>query len=99
MVRHVVMWKLRGPTEAERHGQAQQVRAALLGMVGKIPGMSSLEVGVGTQYGEQPCDVVLMTTHDDWQALEAYAKHPAHEPVAKLIGDLRVERRVVDFEV
>ena len=98
MIRHVVMWKLRGPSEADRRAHAEQVRAALLGLRGQVPGMSSLEVGVGTTYGEQQCDVVLSTTHDDWAALEGYQKHPAHLEVAKLIGELRVERRVVDFE-
>jgi Stress responsive A/B Barrel Domain len=50
MIRHIVMWKLRGP-------------------------------------------------HDSWQALEAYASHSTHEPVKALIGGLRTERRVLDFEV
>ena len=99
MVRHIVMWKLRGPSDEERSAQAAQVELALLGLVGKIPGMSSLEVGVGKVSGEHQCDVVLSTTHDSWQALEAYQQHPEHEQVAKLIGQLRTERRVVDFEV
>jgi hypothetical protein len=98
MIRHVVMWKLRGPSEPERRAQAEQVRAALLALRGQIPGMSSLEVGVGAVYGEQQCDVVLVTAHDDWAALEGYQKHPAHQEAAKLIAELRVERRVVDFE-
>jgi hypothetical protein len=59
--------------------------------------MSSLEVGVGTTYGEQQCDV-LSSVHDDWAALEALLRAPAQLEVAKRIGELRVERRVVDFE-
>ena len=99
MVRHIVMWKLRGPSDAERRAQANEVQLALLGLVGKIPGMTSLEVGIGSASSEQQSDVVLCTTHDSWQALEAYQDHPEHVRVAKLIGELRVERRVVDFEV
>ena len=99
MVRHIVMWKLRGPSDGERREQAAQVQRALLGLVGKIPGMTSLEVGVGKESGaEHQCDVVLCTTHDSWQALEAYQQHPEHQQVAQLIGQLRTERRVVDFE-
>lgn len=99
-IRHVVMWKLRGPSADERKAQAEQVRAALQALVGKIPGMSSLEVGIGARLGEdeQECDVVLSTCHDSWQALADYQKHPEHQLVAKLIGELRSERRVVDFE-
>lgn len=98
MIRHVVMWKLRGPSDEERRAQAEQVRGALLGLVGKIPGMTNLEVGVGKAHGEQQADVVLSTTHDSWQALEVYQQHPEHQAAAKLIGELRSERRVVDFE-
>lgn len=92
------MWKLRGPSAEEKRAQAEQVKAALLGMMGKIPGMSHVEVGIGTASGEQEADVVLSSTHDSWQALTEYQQHPAHEPVKQLIGSLRIERRVVDFE-
>lgn len=92
------MWKLRGPSPEEKRTQAEQVKAALLGMMGKIPGMSHVEVGIGSASGEQEADVVLSSTHDSWQALADYQQHPAHEPVKQLIGSLRVERRVVDFE-
>ena len=98
MVRHIVMWKLRGPSAEERRSQAQQVKAALLGMMGQIPGMSHVEVGIGTASGEQEADVVLASSHDSWQALADYQQHPAHEPVKQLISALRIERRVVDFE-
>jgi hypothetical protein len=99
MIRHIVMWKLRGPSAEERRAQAEQVRAALLSMQGKIPGMSQIEVGLGSVSGEQEADVVLSSTHDSWQALADYQKHPDHEPVKQLIGELRIERRAVDFEL
>jgi hypothetical protein len=99
MIRHIVMWKLRGPSAEEKRAQAEQVREALLGMFGKIPGMTQVEVGIGLVAGEQEADIVLSSTHDSWQALSDYQKHPAHEPVKELIGSLRIERRVVDFEV
>jgi hypothetical protein len=101
MIRHIVMWKLRGPSAEEKRSQAEQVKAALLGMMGQIPGMTHVEVGIGTttgEKGEQDADVVLASSHDSWQALADYQQHPAHEPVKKLIGALRIERRVVDFE-
>jgi hypothetical protein len=99
MIRHIVMWKLRGPSPEERRQQAEQVRSTLLAMRGKIPGMSSMEVGLGLVSGEQEADVVLTSTHDSWEALAAYANHPDHEPAKQLIGALRTERRVVDYEL
>jgi hypothetical protein len=99
MIRHIVMWKLKGPSAEEKRRQAEQARAALLGMLGKVEGLTQIEVGIGSGSSEQEADLVLCSTHDDWQALSDYQSHPAHEPVKKLIGELRTERRVVDFEV
>lgn len=99
MIQHVVMWKLRGPSPDEKKEQAERIRSALLALRDKIPGMTSLEVGL-SRGGEsdEVSDVVLITTHESWQALDEYQRHPEHRAVAQLIGELRTERRVVDFE-
>jgi hypothetical protein len=99
MIKHVVMWKMRGPSFEEKHEQGERVRAALKGLEGKIPGLTELQVGLSSVSGDDVSDVVLITTHEDWKALEEYQRHPEHQLAAKLIGELRVERRVVDFEV
>jgi hypothetical protein len=99
MIRHIVMWKLKGPSVEEKRQQAEQAREALLSMFGKVPGLTQMEVGIGLVSGEQEADLVLSSTHDSWQALSDYATHPDHEPVKKLLGELRTERRVVDYEL
>ena len=100
MIKHVVMWRLRGTSPEERGEHAEKVRAALEALRGNIPGMSSIEVGLGALAGdEQLADVVLISTHDDYEALKAYQVHPAHVEAARVIGEARIERRVLDFEV
>jgi len=99
MIKHVVMWRVRGTSAEERREQVEKVNAALLSLRGNIPGMSSLEVGIGSGGDEQFGDVVLITTHDDWAALKAYQVHPAHVEAARVIAAVRIERRVLDFEV
>ncbi len=99
MIKHVVMWRLRGTSAEERRSHGEKVRAALEALRGNIPGMSSLEVGLGAGGDEQLADVVLMSTHDDWDALKAYQVHPAHVEAARVIAEARIERRVLDFEV
>jgi hypothetical protein len=99
MIKHVVMWRVRGTSAEERREQAGKIRAALESLRGNIPGMSSLEVGVGAGGDEQFGDVVLISTHDDWAALKGYQVHPAHVEVARVIAAARIERRVLDFEV
>ena len=39
MIKHVVMWRLRGSSADERREQAEKVRAALEALRGNIPGM------------------------------------------------------------
>jgi len=99
MIKHVVMWRVRGTSAEERREQADKIRAALETLRGNIPGMSSLEVGIGPGGDEQYGDVVLISTHDDWAALKGYQVHPAHVEVARVIAAARIERRVLDFEV
>jgi hypothetical protein len=99
MVKHVVMWKMRGPSPEQKREQASQIQQALLGLRGKIPGLLALEVGVAAATQDDQADVVLITQHEDWSAFKGYQEHPEHEPVAKLIGELRSERRAVDFEI
>jgi stress responsive alpha/beta barrel protein len=99
MIKHVVMWRVRGTSVEERRDQAEKIRTALESLRGNIPGMSSLEVGIGTGGDEQFGDVVLISTHDDWAALKGYQVHPAHVEAARVIAAARIERRVLDFEV
>ena len=99
MIKHVVMWKVRGSSADERRDQAEKIRTALEPLRGNIPGMSSLEVGIGSGGDEQLSDVVLISIHDDWAALKGYQVHPAHVEAARVIAGLRIERRVLDFEI
>ena len=99
MIKHVVMWRVRGTSAEERRDQAEKIRTALESLRGNIPGMSSLQVGIGSGGDEQFGDVVLISTHDDWAALKAYQVHPAHVEAARVIAAARIERRVLDFEV
>jgi hypothetical protein len=99
MIKHVVMWKLRGTSLEEKREQAARLRGVLEALRGNIPGMSSLEVGVRPAADEQLADVVLISTHDDWAALKAYQVHPAHVEASRVIAAVRIERRVLDFEV
>ena len=99
MVKHIVIWKFQasalGRTKAEN---AQLVKEGLESLVGKIPGLLRIEVGINTNLKETSADVVLVAEFDDWAALESYQTHPDHEKVAQLIGQVRDDRKCVDWE-
>ena len=99
-VRHVVMWKLREQAEgADRAANAVRVKAALEALRGRIPGLLRLEVGVDYNRSPAAWDVVLVSEHESRAALEAYQVHPEHVRVAELIGKVRADRAVVDYDV
>ena len=99
MIRHVVMWRVRGDTSAERNAARERVREAFEGLRGRIPGMTRLEIGLDQSAIDYACDVVLVSEFASQGALTAYAAHPEHQRVRAELGDLRTERYQVDYVV
>jgi hypothetical protein len=97
MIRHIVMWRVRGETLAQRREGREQVRQCFESLRGRIPGMTSLEVGIDVSDVDYACDVVLVTDFESQAALDAYAVHPEHLRVREALGDLRVARFQVDY--
>ncbi|MFB9128641.1 Dabb family protein [Paraburkholderia dipogonis] len=98
MIRHIVMWRVRGDTPAERLAGANRVKTSFEGLRGQIPGMSYLEVGLDHSRVDYACDAVLVTEFDSQDALNAYASHPEHLRVRNELGDLRTARFQVDYQ-
>ncbi len=98
MIRHIVLWRLRGDTPEQKEHPARAIKAALEGLNGKIPGLLRLEVGLDFSRGPDSADVALYSEFASREALQNYHDHPAHLKVAPLVKAARCERRVVDFE-
>lgn len=96
-IRHIVMWRVAGGTDAERSRNRNAVRDAFLGLRGRIPGLLELEIGIDTSHVDYACDLVLSTRFRDAQSLEGYATHPEHLRVKRELGDIRVSRHQVDY--
>lgn len=99
MITHIVQWRVR--EEADGHPKArliEEMQQRLEALNGVIPEIITLSVGINAKAGEQASDIVLLSTFADWEALQRYVVHPAHQEVAKFIGAVVTERRVVDFE-
>jgi sirohydrochlorin ferrochelatase len=99
VIRHVVMWRVRGDKPADRKAARERVREAFEGLRGRIPGMTRLEIGLDQSAVDYACDVVLVTEFISQGALTAYAVHPEHQRVRAELGDLRTERYQVDYAV
>lgn len=99
MIKHIVMWNVRGADAAEHARNLALLRREFESLRGRIPGMRQLEIGVDHSGVDYACDVVLYTEFDSREALAAYAEHPEHLRVRRTLGDLRIARHQVDYEV
>ena len=99
MIKHIVMWTVRGDTPVERDQNARRVKASLESLRGKVPGLLTLEVGVDISRIDHACDVVLVSEFESAAALEAYADHPEHLRVKREMSAIRAARYQVDYEI
>ena len=97
MIRHIVMWRVRGASDEERAEARRTVKEEFESLRGRIPGLQHLEVGLDTSGIDYACDVVLVTQFESQSALDAYADHPEHLRVRSKLTGLRVTRHQVDY--
>ena len=99
MIRHIVMWRVKGDSPQERHDASVRIKRSFEGLRGRIPGMRHIEVGIDSSKVDYACDTVLVTEFDTLEALRAYADHPEHLRVRAELKGLRTTRHQVDYQV
>ena len=97
MIKHVVVWKIKDPTQKAAHAKA--VKRALESLRGHIPGMLAIEVGINIGYDSQAEDLVLYAEFADRAALDVYREHPLHLDAKAIVRVLTTGRRAIDWEV
>ena len=99
MIKHIVMWNVRGATPAEKAQGIARLKRSFESLRGRIPGLLHLEIGVDSSRIDYACDCVLVSDFESQAALDAYASHPEHLRVKQEVGDLHTHRYQVDYEV
>lgn len=99
MIRHIVMWNVRGDTPEEKTANIHHLQRSFHSLKGLIPGMLSLEIGIDVSRIGYACDVILHSEFESQEALDSYADHPEHLRVKREVGDLRIARYQVDYPV
>ena len=101
MVKHIIIWTLNPDlTEAEKATVKAGIKEGLEGLVGKVPGLISVNVQISGRLASSNADVMLDSTLESEEALKGYAVHPDHVAVAN--GKVRpytVQRSCLDFEI
>ena len=79
-------------------GDAAEARQRLEALVGRVPSLRSLEVDLDVLGTDSSYDLCLVTTHDSFDDLDAYANHPEHQAFREWAGPRLAGRVVVDSE-
>lgn len=95
MVKHIVMFKLRG-SAGERREAAERFAEALRILPSKIDCLKAMEAAVNDNPLEE-WDVVLTATLPDMESVARYAAHPDHVAAAAIIAPLKETRGCVDY--
>jgi len=94
------MWCLKESAHGnDKTTNARLIKEKLEALNGKIPGLLKLEVGIDFDGGKDSGDIVLYSEFESREALDNYQVNPEHKAVVPFVGEARIERRVVDYEV
>jgi hypothetical protein len=93
MIRHIVMWRVKGDSPQDRHEASLRIKRSFEGLRGRIPGLRHIEVGIDSSRVDYACDTVLVTEFETLAALTAYPDHPEHLRVRAELGRREPFRR------
>jgi hypothetical protein len=97
MLKHIVMWRVAGKDTTSHAHNVVKVKRAFETLRGRIPGLVHLEIGVDSSRTAHASDVLLYAEFESQAALDGYATHAEHLRVKRELGELRIERRHVDY--
>ena len=93
MVVHIVMIKFKD----EFMHKTQDIKIMLESLTNDIVSLKSMEVGLNITQSTRAMDLVLTSTFDDLDGLEAYRVHPSHKKVLDEIYEYAQFTKVVDY--
>lgn len=97
-VKHIVIWTLSATDETEKAEALVRIEGALTGLVGRVPSIRSLTVGINGAYPDKNGDIAVVADFDDFEGLDAYQNHPDHLEVAALVRSFVSGRSAIDYE-
>jgi hypothetical protein len=100
MFKHIVMWRfIDGANGKSKAEHALWVKEHLEALVGVIPEIKALEVGINVCNAATAYDAVLVSVFDDADAMERYKVHPAHMEVATYFKGITEGRAEADYNI
>jgi len=94
MVKHIVLYTFKEDVKKEE--AVELIRSVLEPLVGKIPGLLSMQIRAAYQGG---MDYALYSEFESKEALKNYAEHPAHLEAKEHFFHMLSSRVCADYEV
>ncbi|MDT8392213.1 MAG: Dabb family protein [Bacteroidales bacterium] len=98
MIKHVVMVRLKEKAPHIKLNQAKNLKEAIDGLMGRIPELKSMEVGLNLNTKASAYDLVLISEFESLESLDAYRVHPEHKKVLELLYEVMEQTAVVDYD-
>lgn len=98
MIKHIVMIRVKGKNPEEKRQNANALKDAIDGLMGRIPELKGMETGLNVNEKPMAYDLVLTSVFDSMEDLDVYRVHPEHKKVLEILYELKDETAVVDYE-
>lgn len=101
MIKHIVWWTLKEEAEgAKACENAVKMMEMLKNLEGRIPALLSIEVSTTFLHSSsEDVQVILQTSHNTPEDLQAYAVHPEHIACVEFIKNVVSSRKAIDYIV
>jgi len=99
MIKHIVMFKFKNSDNIEKQINAEKLKTKLENLPTEIVEIKSFEIGLNYCVSPNAYDMVLISTFENREHLQEYAKHLEHIKVLNFIDEIVQSRVVVDFEL
>lgn len=97
MITHIVMLKLKDFDESEKMEHLRSLKSGIEGLLGAIPELKSMEVGLNINKKPSAYDLVLTSRFNSLEDLDAYRIHPKHVKVLDYLRKVTEKTAVVDY--
>lgn len=98
MINHVVLFKFKAYSPAEKQEKLNHLKTALLGLKGKIEQLQQIEVGLNYELNSKSYDLCLLSHFENETDLDIYRVHPEHLKVLELVKEYTDLRAAVDYK-
>ena len=94
MIVHIVLFQFK---QENKKANIIQTKQMLENLMGAVPSLRSIDVGVNFAQEERAMDLSIITAFESKEDLEAYAVHPEHLKVVDFIKTVIESSKVVDY--